>query len=102
MLQYVRSFASSIKENLKSLTQWSTHYFTSKDNWYPLQEKAINFKIPERLPPAKVIAENKKTMREWTSVNGKAVRKRTVRQETTMAKSWYSARVLLLSGIKTH
>lgn len=60
MLQYVRSFASSIKENLKSLTQWSIHYFTSKDNWYPLPEKSRNFKIPERLPPAKVTAENKK------------------------------------------
>ena len=30
MLQYGRSFASSIKESLKSLTHWSTYYFTSK------------------------------------------------------------------------
>ena len=34
MLQYARSFTSSIKESLKSLTQWSTYYFTSKDSWY--------------------------------------------------------------------
>ena len=44
MLQYARSFASSIKESLKSLTQWSTHYFISKDSWYHLPENSINFK----------------------------------------------------------
>ena len=32
-------------------------------------------------------AKNKETMRQWASVNGKAVRQRTVRQETTMAKA---------------
>ena len=32
-------------------------------------------------------AENKETMRQWASVNGKAARQRTVRQETTMAKA---------------
>ena len=31
--------------------------------------------------------ENKQTMREWASINGKAVRRRTVRQGTTMAKA---------------
>ena len=90
MLQYARSFASSIKESLKSLTQWSTYYFISKDSWYPLPENSINFKdfkMPVPLPPAKMTAENKETMREWTFVNGKAVRQRTVHQETTMAKA---------------
>ena len=76
MLQYARSFASSIKESLKSLTQWSTYYFTSKDSWYPLPEKSINFKdirMPAPLPPAKMTVENKETMSQWASVNGKAV-----------------------------
>ena len=62
MLQYARSFASSIKENLKSLTQWSTYYFTSKYSWYPLPENATNFKdikMPAPLPPTKMTAENK-------------------------------------------
>ena len=31
--------------------------------------------------------ENKETMRQWVSLNGKAVRQRTVREETTMAKA---------------
>ena len=44
MLRYACSFASNIKESLKSLTQWSTHYFISKDSWYHLPENSINFK----------------------------------------------------------
>ena len=90
MLQYGRSFTSSIKESLKSLTQWSTYYFTSKDSWYPLPENSINsrnIKMPAPLSPAKMTVENKETMREWASANGKAVRQRTVRQETTVAKA---------------
>ena len=43
--------------------------------------------MPAALAPAKMTAENKKTMQEWASVNGKAVRQRTVRQETTMVKA---------------
>ena len=45
MLQYARSFAGSIIESLKSLAQWSTYYFTSKDSWYPVPENPKNFKI---------------------------------------------------------
>ena len=39
------------------------------------------------LSPARMTAENKETMRERASVNEKAVRQRTVRQEETMAKA---------------
>ena len=62
----------------------------SKDSWYPLPETSINFKdikMPASLPSAKMTAENKETMREWASVNRKALRKRTEHQETTMAKA---------------
>ena len=75
-LQYARSFASSIKESLKSLTQWSIYYFTSKDSWYPLPENSINFKdirMPALLPPAKMTVANKERMSQCASVNGKAV-----------------------------
>ena len=88
MLQCPRSFASSINENLKYLTQWSTYYFTSKDSCYPSPVNVIHFKdikMPAPLSPAKMIAESKETMRE--------------RQ---LWKSWYFARVVLSSGIKTH
>ena len=65
VLKYTRSFVSRTKESLKSLTQWSTYYFTNKDIWYPLPKNSINFKdikMPAPLPPAKMTAENKETM----------------------------------------
>ena len=34
-------------------------------------------------------------MRDWASAYGAAVQQRIVRQETTMAKAWYSSRVHL-------
>ena len=90
MLQYAHSFASSVKESLKSITQWSTYYYTNKEGWYPLPENSMDFKeiqMPKPLPSNKMSLENKEKMREWTSANGRAVRQRTVRQETTMAKA---------------
>ena len=75
MLQYLRSFASC---------------YTSKDSWYTLQENPIHFKdikMPVPLPPTKMIEENKETLQEWASANGRAVRQRLVHQETTMAKA---------------
>ena len=74
MLQCPRSFASSINENLKYLTQWSTYYFTSKDSCYPSPVNVIHFKdikMPAPLSPARMTAESKETMRERESVNGK-------------------------------
>ena len=44
-------------------------------------------KMPAPSPPAKTTGENKEIMREWTSVNGRAARQTTVRQEATMAKT---------------
>ena len=73
MLQYTRSFASNIKESLKSLTQWSTYYYTSKDSLYPLPENSIHFKdmkMPAPLTITKMTEENKEIMREWASVMG--------------------------------
>ena len=90
MVPYARSFASSIKESLKSLTEWSTYYYTSKDSWYPLPESSIHFKdmkMPVPLPTVKMIRENKEIMQEWASVNGRPVRQKNVRQEATMAKA---------------
>ena len=79
LLKCRRSFASSIKENLRYLTQWSRYYFTyySKDSCYPSPENVIHFKdirMPAPLSPARMTSENKETMRERESVTGKAVR----------------------------
>ena len=105
MVPYARSFASSIKESLKSLTEWSTYYYTSKDSWYPLPESSIHFKdmkMPVPLPTAKMIRENKEIMQEWASVNGRPVRQKKCAPRSNYGKSLYSARVFLSSGIKTH
>ena len=64
---------AKIKESLKSLTQWSTYYYTSKDSLYPLPENSIHFKdmkMPAPLTITKMTEENKEIMREWASVMG--------------------------------
>ena len=43
--------------------------------------------MPAPLTLAKMAAGNKETVQGWASVNGKAVRQRTVGQETAMAKA---------------
>ena len=101
VLQCPRFSASSIKENLKYLTQWSTYYFISKDSCYPSPENVIHFKdikMPAPLSPARMTAENKETMRERESVNGKEA----TTPRSNYGKSWYFTRVVLSSGIKTH
>jgi hypothetical protein len=42
MLQYARSFSSSIKESVKALTNWSAFYYTSNQAcWYPPPESGL-------------------------------------------------------------
>ena len=42
MLQYARSFSSSIKGSVKSLTNWSAFYYTSNQaGWYPPPESGV-------------------------------------------------------------
>ena len=53
------------------------YYFTSKDSWYPLPENSLLFKdlkMPTFCPAAPMSNDNKVMMREWTLVNGGAVR----------------------------
>ena len=56
MLQYARSFSIAIKESLKSLTECSALYFTSRESWYPLPDGALRFEHlkfpkPSETPP---------------------------------------------------
>ena len=90
MLQYARSFATSIKESVKSLVTWSAHYFTGSKRWYPLSENNLalcELHFPAPLSPAVMSDEERFEMREWASMNGAVVRQRSTRQETTMAKA---------------
>ena len=89
MLPHVRSFTASVRESIKSLTQWSTYFFTSKYSWYSLPENSLPLKylkLPTPFPPAPMSNEDKVMMREWVSVNSGDVRQRRVRQETTIVQ----------------
>ena len=91
-LQYAREFMTSVKESLKRVHPWSVHYFTSrKGSWYPPAESLIDFRelseiLPSRKATTNISKSDEKKWRVWANNYTQAVRKQTVRQETTMAK----------------
>lgn len=91
-LQYAREFMTSVKESLKRLHPWSVHYFTSrKGSWYPATESSIDFNELSGVLPKKHIAvqipkNEEEKLRVLADSYTRAVRQRSVRQETTMAK----------------
>ena len=90
MLQYAREFTTSIKESYKGITKWGAHYYTRRKRWYPPPENSLYFSeimLPKPLPPKQIGNDNCNLLREWAAVNGAAMKQRTVRQETTMARS---------------
>ena len=36
------AFSQSIKEYLKKTTQWSAHYFTRRERWYPFADNTLS------------------------------------------------------------
>ena len=72
MLQCAKSFSVAIKESLKSLTEWSAFYFTSRESWYPLPDGALRFehlKFPKPSEPPPMDTDWKFIMRQWASTN---------------------------------
>ena len=89
MMEYCRSFGLTMKESVKRVTHWAAYYHTSRKSWYPKPEETVPFsKVPliKPLPVVDMSKPNCNIMRDWASAYGAAVRQRTVRQETTMAK----------------
>ena len=43
MLEYSRSFGTTIKENMKRINKWAAYYHTSNKSWYPTPEGAVHF-----------------------------------------------------------
>ena len=41
VLDYPRNFANAAKDGLKETTRWAAYYFTNRNSWYPLLERAI-------------------------------------------------------------
>ena len=85
MQQYCRQFGSSVKESIKRISKWSAHCYTGK-NWYQPPDKAINLKdMPffEKQTIKKLEHSKVEIMRNWATVNGKAVPQRLSRQQVT-------------------
>ena len=92
-LQYSRSFMTTIRESLKRKFPWAAYYFTNrKGSWYPIVEDSISFQeiiplLPKKIQPNKIEKSKEENLQSWASTYGRAVRQRTVRQETTMCKT---------------
>ena len=91
-LQYAREFLSSVKESVKRSCLWAAYYFTSrKGSWYPPAENEVELKdliavFPTKQPYPTIKEKEAMLIKDWASTYTRAVRQRTVRQETTMAK----------------
>ena len=90
VLDYARSFGNTFKEGLKQTTIWSTYYFTNKKSYYPIPTNSLRFRNIPLLPPLPAVSMSdvhQDFLTEWARNNGKTVRQRTVRQETTKYES---------------
>ena len=88
--EYCRDFGNTVKESIKRLSSSSFYYYTSeKASWYPKPEHGIDSSALPLVSPLPQINMDEKSvgeMRNYACTYGAAVRQRTTRQETTMAK----------------
>ena len=84
VLQYARNLANTVYESTKRVVPWAADYFTHDLSYYPLH--AIP-RMSHLKPISQLNARQKDHMREWASDNERAVRQRSVRQETTKFKA---------------
>ena len=90
VLDYARNFGNSAKEGLKRTSHWAAYYFTNPKSWYPVPERAMFLSaipVMQPLPPVPMAPQRVQSMRDWAQTFGAAVRQRSVRQETTMARA---------------
>ena len=87
-LEYARSFGATMKESVKRATSWAAYYHTSQRSWYPKPDTTVSlYNVPLMMPLSVNLPESDcDLLRNWASAYGAAVRQRTVRQDTTMAK----------------
>ena len=88
--EYARSFGATMKENVKRATSWAAYYHTSRRSWYPKPDTTVsphNVPLMMSLSVVNLPANDCDLLRNWASAyHGAAVRQKTGRQETTMAK----------------
>ena len=88
--EYCRDLGNTVKESTKRISSSTVYYYTSeKSSWYPHPEHEIPLdtlpSVPQ-LPAAKLSEKAVEEMRNYALTYGAAVRQRTNRQETTMAR----------------
>ena len=78
-------------ENIKRVVQWAAYYYTHENSYYPVVSQATPLDALPRMthlkPARKLNDREREVMLEWAANNGKAVRPRTVCQETTKFKT---------------
>lgn len=91
LLQYAQNLANTVYESIKRVVQWAAYYYTHEKSYYPVVTQGTPLNALPRMthlkPARKLNDRERESMLEWAANNGKAVRQRTVRQETTMFKA---------------
>ena len=91
LLQYAQNLANTVYESIKRVVQWAAYYYTHEKSYYPVVGQATPLNALPRMshlkPARKLNDRERESMLEWAANNGKAVRQRTVRQETSMFKA---------------
>ena len=91
LLQYAQNLANTVYESIKRVVQWAAYYYTHEKSYYPVVSQATQLIAPPRMthlkPSRKLNDREREVMLEWAANDVKAVRQRTVRQETTKFKA---------------
>lgn len=86
-LKYAHNLVNTGFESIKIVVPWTADYFTHKSSYYPVVEQATPLdaipKMSHRRPMRQLNTRQKDQMTKQASDNGRAVRQRSVRQETT-------------------
>jgi len=90
-LHYARNLANAVYESIKRVVRWAAYYYTHEKTYYPVIPQITPLNALPRMshlkPTRKLKNGEQVLMREWAANYGKAVRQRTVSQETTMFKA---------------
>ena len=81
---------NTVYKSIKRVLQWAAYYYTHEKSYFPVISQATPLDALPRMthlkPARKFNDREREVMLEWAANNGKAVRQRTVRQETTASK----------------
>ena len=90
-MQYALNLENNVYESIKHVVPWSAYYFKHDKSYYPVLRQSTPLNGIPKLEHLKARRElnrrEKDLMIEWAKTNGKAVRQRSVRQETNMFKA---------------